>query len=468
MSDLLWAGRMSEKLDDEFAVFQGSLKFDRRLVTQDIRGSIAHAEMLALEGILTGEEGQLIVDALSTIDQDIATNSSSIPEHCEDIHSAVETLLRGKVGDLAGKLHTARSRNDQVATDFRLFIKEACQEHILAISCLKKQLLAEAERHLSSHNGKPAVLPGYTHLQVAQPLHLSHWLLAYFEMLTRDESRFAAAMDRMDECPLGAAALCGTSWPINRTQTADRLGFSRPMRNSVDAVSSRDFVIDYLSACSNLMVNLSRLAEDLIIYSTSEFGFVSMPDSLSTGSSIMPQKKNPDLCELTRAKSGRLFGHLMGTLVVLKALPSSYNKDLQEDKEATFDAYDTLGPLLALWTKLVPKLKWNLDVMHAKACEGFSFATDLADELAKLGLPFRDAHRVVGQVVSYCVEHSKRLDDLGSDELSHFHPALNQGVLSKITLDLIMERRQSFGGSSTALICEAIRQARSLLADASP
>ena len=459
---------MSERLDDEFAVFQASLKFDRRLVTQDIRGSIAHAEMLASEGILTSEEGQSIVDALREIDHDIATKNSSIPEHCEDIHSAVETLLREEIGNLAGKLHTARSRNDQVATDFRLFIKEACQEHILAINCFKKQLLAEAERHLSSHNGKPAVLPGYTHLQIAQPLHLSHWLLAYFEMLTRDESRFVAAMDRMDECPLGAAALCGTSWPINRTQTADRLGFSRPMRNSVDAVSSRDFVIDYLGACSNLIVNLSRLAEDLIIYSTSEFGFVSMPDSLSTGSSIMPQKKNPDLCELTRARAGRIFGHLLGTLVVLKALPSAYNKDLQEDKEAAFDAYDTIRPLLALWAKLVPKLKWNLEVMRAKSCEGFSFATDLADELAKLGLPFRDAHRVVGQVVNYCVDHGKRLDDLDADELLEFHPALKQEVMSQITLDRILEGRKSFGGSNTELIREAIRQAHLQLADFIP
>jgi argininosuccinate lyase len=463
MSKHLWSGRLSDSLDGEFAQFQSSLRFDRRLAHYDIEVSIAHAQMIRDQGMITPSEGEQILDALREIAADKVDEIKAGAFTGEDIHTVIESLIRDKIGAIAGKLHTARSRNDQVATDLRLFIKDACRSHRIEIRNLRLQILREAERHLTSRDGHPAILPGYTHLQIAQPLHLSHWFMAFFEALSRDESRFKEAYKRMDQCPLGAAALCGTSWPIDRMFTAKRLGFSEPMRNSVDAVASRDFVTDYLYASSSLMTTLSRMAEDLILYSTGEFGFVQMPDELSTGSSIMPQKKNPDLCELTRGKTGRVFGHLMGTLTVLKALPTAYNKDLQEDKEAVFGVFDTVHPLLRLWARLVPKLQWDTEQMYERTQEGFSCATELADELSRCGVPFREAHHIVGRLVQFCISRGKSLVELKSTELIAFHPFLTEQLMERMTVASVVEGRKSFGGSSMSLIVQAIKNARKQL-----
>ena len=459
MTAPLWTGRLTKKLDQDFAAFQKSLHFDSRLATYDIKASLAHAEMLSDQGILSREEGKTIVDALLEIRQHKEWESQGDElANCEDIHSAIEWLLKNKIGPLAGKLHTARSRNDQVATDLRLFVKEACEKHAASIRLLCRELLNGAAYHLTSRAGEVAALPGYTHLQMAQPLHLSHWYMAYYEMFSRDERRFIFAGELMNECPLGAAALAGTSWPIDRHETAQKLGFRAPMNNSLDAVASRDFVTDYLYASTALLTNLSRLAEDLIIYATSEFGFVELPELFSTGSSIMPQKKNPDFCELTRAKAGRVYGHLMGTLTVLKALPSSYNKDLQEDKEALFAVFDTVQPLLNLWCRVIPALNWNLSTMYSRASQEFTSATELADELSRCGLPFRDAYQVVGKLVAYCCEHKLDFAELTEEHLSSFHPLLSKELLNRISIDRILANRRSFGGSGTRLIQEAIQQ----------
>ncbi|MCX6125299.1 MAG: argininosuccinate lyase [Proteobacteria bacterium] len=461
MTKPLWDGRLSTQLDQEFSKFQNSISFDIRLAPHDVQGSLAHAEMLVAQGILNEAEGKAIIDGLCEI---LATKEWELRADevasCEDIHSAIELLLKTKIGSIARKLHTGRSRNDQVATDFRLYVKECCQKHIACLQALRRAFLNDAEYHLTSRAGKVAVLAGYTHLQLAQPLHLSHWYMAHYEIFSRDEHRFVAALNLMDECPLGAAALGGTSWPIDRHMTAQKLSFRAPMKNSLDAVSSRDFVTDYLHAAASLVTNLSRLAEDLIIYSTSEFGFVRLPDRFSTGSSIMPQKKNPDFCELTRAKAGRVYGHLVGTFAVLKALPSAYNKDLQEDKEAVFDVFDTVQPLLGLWTRMLPEIQWNLSVMYDRAGNEFSSATELADELSRLGLPFRDAYQVVGKMVGHCHERSLKFEDLTSEELTSFHPALKKHLLGKISVDQILESRTSFGASGTQQITEAIERVK--------
>lgn len=461
MSSPIWKGRLSTALDKDFSSFQASLKFDVRLARYDILASIAHTEMLQEQGILTLEDAGTILAALQEIhDQNEWTDVRYAEMLGEDIHSTIESVLRAKIGSLAGKLHTARSRNDQVATDLRLFVKDACKNHISGIKALRVALLALAEHHLTSRLGKPAVIPGYTHLQAAQPLHLSHWYMSYYEALGRDQNRFQDACLRMDECPLGAAALGGTSWPVNRFSTSKKLGFRGPMKNSIDAVSSRDFVTDYLHASASLVTTLSRMSEDLIIYSTSEFGFVSMPDEFATGSSIMPQKKNPDLCELTRAKTGRVCGHLLGMFVVLKALPTAYNRDLQEDKEAVFDVFDTVEPLLVLWERLIPKLTWNVERMFDKASEGFSAATELADKLTQAGLAFRDAYKVIGRLVAYCIEHHRTFEDLSASELREFHPALTQDLLAQITVEKILEQRRSFGGSGHQIVMDAVLEAK--------
>lgn len=449
----LWGERFAEPIDPDFSVYQSSLRFDRRLLLQDLRGSLAHAEMLAAQGILTAEDGLAIRDGLTAMLRLAEEGQLELPEGAEDVHTAVEILLRERIGAVAGRLHTARSRNDQVATDVRLFVKDATATLRGEVAALRRTLLDQAELHLSSRGGSAALMPGYTHMQAAQPLHLSHWHMAYYEMLTRDQARLGEAMRRADECPLGAAALCGTSWPIDRARTAATLGFSRPMRNSIDAVASRDFAIDFLAACSSVMLTLSRLSEDLIIYSTVEFGFVVLPDSLSTGSSIMPQKKNPDLCELTRAKAGRVIGHQMALMTVMKGLPTAYNKDLQEDKEAIFDTFDTVAPLLPLWRKLLSRLKWQMGVMAHKAEGGFATATELADAMAQRGTPFREAHAEVGALVAQCARAGRTLAVL----------PLDGELLAATTLDGAAERRRSFGGSSTELIRAAIACARNEL-----
>ncbi|MEW6422648.1 MAG: argininosuccinate lyase, partial [Deinococcota bacterium] len=381
----------------------------------------------------------------------------------EDVHMNVEAALRDRIGPVAGKLHTARSRNDQVAVDFRLFTKEAALDLAEKTRTLRAVLVAEAEKHLTSAGGEPVILPGYTHLQVAQPILLSHWLMAYAAMLERDESRFRDAAARMDESPLGSSALAGTPWPIDRFATAEALGFARPTANSLDGVGSRDFALEFLAACAILAAHLSRLSEELILYSTFEFGFLTLPDSHTTGSSIMPQKKNPDVSELARGKAGRVFGNLVGLLTVVKGTPLAYNKDLQEDKEGVFDSYDTLSIILRLYADMLPKTIWHPEVTKAAAARGFSTATDLADFLARSGVPFREAHEVVGGLVGLASRTGRQLWDLTDEELRAAHPLLNADVARSLTVEESVKSRQSYGGTAPERVREQVEAAKAAL-----
>ncbi|WP_110888031.1 argininosuccinate lyase [Deinococcus yavapaiensis] len=452
----LWGGRFSEATDKLVEEFNASVSFDQRLAAYDIRGSIAHAGMLAAQGIITVDEAEAIQQGLEGILEDVLAGNFEWRVDREDVHMNVEAVLRERIGSVAGKLHTARSRNDQVATDFRLFVFDAALELASSLRELRGVFIAQAEQYLDAE----VILPGYTHLQVAQPILLSHWFLAYAEMLERDESRFRDAAERMDECPLGAGALAGTPWPIDRFQTARALGFSRPTRNSLDSVGSRDFALEFLSACSIAMAHLSRLSEELVLYSTFEFGFLTLPDAFTTGSSIMPQKKNPDVSELTRGKAGRVFGDLVALLTVVKGTPLAYNKDLQEDKEPVFDAYDTLRVVLRLHTEMMPRATWNADRMLAAAQRGYSTATDLADLLARSGVPFREAHEVVGTLVGKCVREGRQLWDLTSEELAGAHPNLANVTPDQLTVQASVASRTVYGGTAPSAVRELLGRAK--------
>ena len=477
----LWGGRFAEATDGLVELFNASVGFDQRLFEQDIRGSLAHAAMLGKTGILQPLEVEQIQDGLNAILEDIRAGNFEWKLSLEDVHMNIESALRDRIGPVAGKLHTARSRNDQVAVDFRLFVKDAALELASLCRGLRAVMVSEAEKYLGGGQGAgvettlelradaeavppaPLILPGYTHLQVAQPILLSHWFLAYAEMLERDESRFLDAAKRMDESPLGSSALAGTPWPIDRDMTARELGFARPTRNSLDGVGSRDFALEFLAACSINMAHLSRLSEEMVLYSSFEFGFVTLPDSHTTGSSIMPQKKNPDVSELARGKAGRVFGDLMALLTVVKGTPLAYNKDLQEDKEPVFDAFDTVSIVLRLYAEMMPKAVWHAETCEKAAARGFSTATDLADHLALGGLPFREAHEVVGKLVGYCVQHGKQLWELSSEELKAAHPSLNSSVAEKLSVQNSVRSRMSFGGTAPERVREALEAAKSRL-----
>jgi argininosuccinate lyase len=450
----LWGGRFAESTDKLVEAFNASLDFDRRLVLEDIRGSQAHVTMLGETGILTLDEAAAIREGLERVLAEVQDGTFPWRVEFEDVHMNVEGRLRELIGPVAGKLHTARSRNDQVATDFRLWVKDACAGLAGLLDDLRLVLVTAAEEHSST------ILPGYTHLQVAQPIVLGHWFLAYEEMLSRDAGRFRDAATRMDESPLGAGALAGTGWPIDRERTAGLLGFARPARNSLDAVGSRDFALEFLSACAIAATHLSRLSEELILYSSAEFGFVTLPDAFTTGSSIMPQKKNPDVCELARGKAGRVYGDLMGLLTAVKGTPLAYNKDLQEDKEPVFDAFDTLAVILRLYASMLPRATWHAPVMLRAAGRGYSTATDLADLLARKGLPFREAHEVVGRLVGQCVASGRDLWDLSGEELSAAHPLLDESARAAITVQASVNARQSLGGTAPTRVQEAAKAAR--------
>jgi argininosuccinate lyase len=385
-----WGGRFESATSKLVEAFNASVDFDKRLVLEDIAGSQAHVKMLGSVGILKTDEVQQILEGLEKVLGEVEAGTFPWRVELEDVHMNVETRLKELIGATAGKLHTARSRNDQVALDFRLWVKKACFRAAQKLEKLRDTMLSEAERNMG------IVMPGYTHLQVAQPILVSHWFMAYFEMFSRDISRFYDAANRMNESPLGAGALAGTPWQIDRFQTALELGFAAPTRNSLDSVGARDFALEYLSAASICMATLSRISEELILYSSFEFGFVTLPDSHTTGSSIMPQKKNPDVSELARGKAGRVFGDLMALLTVVKGTPLAYNKDFQEDKEPVFDAADTLEAILELYADMLPLCTWNAATTEIAAARGYSTATDLADYLARQGVPFREAHEVVG------------------------------------------------------------------------
>lgn len=463
MTKKLWGGRFQEATDKLVETFNASVTFDQKLAEQDIRGSLAHVAMLGKQGILQPEEVQKITGGLQSILEDIRAGNFEWSVSLEDVHMNIESRLRERIGPVAGKLHTARSRNDQVATDFRLFTKEAALELADLLHEFRSVLVLEAEKHLTSDQGEPIIMPGYTHLQVAQPILLSHWFLAYVEMLERDESRFRDAAKRMDESPLGAGALAGTPWPIDRFATAEALGFARPTRNSLDSVGSRDFALEFLAACSIATAHLSRLSEELILYSTFEFGFLTLPDSHTTGSSIMPQKKNPDVSELARGKAGRVFGDLMALLTVVKGTPLAYNKDFQEDKEPVFDAFETLAIILQLHIDMMPKAKWHAKVTRRAAERGYSTATDLADYLARKGVPFREAHEVVGQLVHLCVEQDKQLWDLTEAELQNAHELLTSDVAEHLTVQASANSRVSYGGTGLQRVTEAVQDAKARL-----
>lgn len=451
-----WGGRFSEAPSKIAQEFNASWTFDRRLALADIQGSLAHAAMLAKQGVLTADEEVQIRRGLLTVQQEILEDTFPWREELEDVHMNIEARLIELIGPVGGKLHTARSRNDQVTTDLRLWVRAELTRLLEELKVLRKVLVQEAEKYLEP----PLILPGYTHLQRAMPVLLSHWFLAYYEMISRDAGRLQDALNRLNESPLGAAALAGTGFPIDRHATAQALGFARPMRNSMDAVGSRDFVLEVLAALTIGQITLSRLAEEIILYTTFEFGFATLPDAFSTGSSIMPQKKNADHAELIRGKVGRVLGSFVALATLTKGLPLTYNKDLQEDKEPLFDAVDTYRASVTLLAAMLPGLRWNPQAMFRAAESGFSLATELADYLAERGLPFREAHHVVGRIVRHCVENGKELRDLSLSELQGFHPLFGQDALPLTRLETAIHRRRSYGGTAPEAVREALKVAK--------
>ncbi|MFA5843298.1 MAG: argininosuccinate lyase [Coriobacteriia bacterium] len=452
-----WGGRFDKPLDGFIEEFGASLPIDRRMWEEDVRGSIAHVRMLAAQGIVGAEDASRIEDGLDAIGCAIRDDSFVFDLGDEDIHMSIERALIDKVGAVGGKLHTARSRNDQVALDARMHSRSAAVSLARACLALQGTLLARAEEHLG------AVMPGYTHLQKAQPVLLSHHLLAYVWMLARDFSRVRHAYDAADAMPLGAAALAGTPFPIDRAAVASTLGFASVVPNSMDAVSDRDFLLDLTYACALAMVHLSRLCEEIVLWSSEEFGFVSLDDAYATGSSIMPQKKNPDVAELTRGKTGRVVGDLTALLVTLKALPLAYNKDMQEDKEAAFDASDTLRDCLRAVRGMVETMTFDVSRMRSASLGGFMAATDLADHLAARGMPFREAHEIVGGVVLACEREGRTLQDLTLEELRAASPAFGDDVLSALDIDAVVARRTSEGGTGHDRVREQIDAVRGVL-----
>jgi len=454
-SSAIWGGRFSRGPDEVMEEINASIDFDKRLYAQDIAASKAHARMLAAQGIIPSEDGDAIAESLDAVAKEIEEGRFPFKRELEDIHMNVESRLRELIGDAAGRLHTARSRNDQVATDFRLWVRDALDTTDAAIRDLQAALIEKAERHAAD------VMPGLTHLQTAQPVTLGHHLLAYVEMLGRDRGRIADCRNRLNECPLGAAALAGTSFHIDREKTARDLGFDRPTSNSLDAVSDRDFALEYLSAAAILSVHLSRLAEEYVIWCSQQFGYAKLGDSFSTGSSIMPQKRNPDAAELIRAKPGRIVGALTGLLTVMKGLPMTYGKDMQEDKEPVFEAHDTILLSLAAMTGMLGDTEFDTGRMADDAGKGFSTATDLADWLVReLALPFRDAHHVTGAIVKRAEKQGVGLEDLAVEEMQAIEPRVTADVFSVLGVGNSVASRASFGGTAPDNVNAAVADAR--------
>jgi argininosuccinate lyase len=454
----LWGGRFASGVDPSFAKFNNSFRFDRRLLEADVRASVAHCNGLVAAGVLSRDEGNAINAGLETILARGRDHAGYFDElESEDVHSFVEARLVEIAGDAGRKLHTGRSRNDQVATDLRLWLREAIDDLNSQVIKTQTALLELAENNVA------AVLPGYTHLQRAQPILLAHWCLAYFEMLARDRERLGETRQRVNVLPLGAAALAGASFPIDREAVARELGFDSVTRNSVDAVSDRDFCVEFVSAGSLIMVHLSRLAEEVILYSTSEFGFFELSDAVATGSSLMPQKKNPDSMELVRGKAGRVFGHNVSLLTMLKGLPLAYNKDMQEDKEAIFDAFDTTLTCLEVSALVLGNVKLDDERMRAAASQGQMNATELADYLVRKGVAFRDAHEIVGRIVVKAIESSVELGELSLNDLRSFSNAIEDDVFASLTLEQTLGSKSVFGGTAPQRVIEAVAAARRML-----
>ncbi len=448
--------RFSKPADKLAAQYTASLPFDRRLYPYDIAGSIAHAKMLAKQGIITDEESRQIIVGLKSILEELKRGKFEFKAELEDIHMAVESRLIEKVGEVGRKLHTARSRNDQVALDTRLFITEAIADTIKAIRNFQRALLDLAEAN------KDVIIPGYTHLQVAQPVLLAHHLLAYFEMCERDIARFSDCFKRVDCLPLGSGALAGVAYDIDREYVAQELGFSQVSRNSLDAVADRDFVLEYEAAASICLMHLSRLAEEIVLWSSAEFGFIELDDAYTTGSSIMPQKKNPDVAELARGKTGRIYGHLMALLTTMKGLPLAYNSDMQEDKEGLFDTVDTLLNTLAVFTGMVTTLKVKGENTRKAAERGYILATDLADYLVKKGEAFRSAHEIVGKLVNYAIKKGKSFAELNLNEFKKFSPLFGKDVY-QITVESSLAARDVIGGTAPTRVKQALIKARRMV-----
>jgi len=450
----VWGGRFREKTDKIVDSFNASISYDRRLYSQDIAGSRAHCRMMAKQKIISEEEASQILAALSEIENEMDRGEFSFYEAQEDIHSAVEKALIEKIGILGEKLHTGRSRNDQVSLDLRLYVREAIEKVNFLIREMQRVLTDLAEKNID------LVLPGYTHLQRAQPVLLSHHLLAYVEMLKRDRQRLQGNLARVNVLPLGSAALAGATFKLDRDMVAKELGFSAISANSMDAVSDRDFVLEFLFAASTLMMHLSRLSEEIVIWSTQEFGFIKLPDRLCTGSSIMPQKKNPDLPELIRGKTGRVYGHLMALLTTMKGLPLTYNKDMQEDKESLFDAVDTVEQCLMVMTRLLKELSFNKKVMKNAIDKGYLVATDLADYLVGRGLTFRKAHQIVGEMVLYAMGQKKEFNQLTLDEMNRFSKEIENDVYAWLDPAQCVERRNLPGGTAPERVKKSIKKAK--------
>ena len=450
----LWGGRFTEAPDETFREFNNSFRFDRRLFAADVQASVAHANGLARAGILSPEEGESIVGGFSRLSREASDNASFFESDAEDIHSFIEAKLVELIGETGKKLHTGRSRNDQVATAFRLWLRGEIDEIDKVLTTLQISLLDAADRH------PEAVIPGFTHLQRAQPVLWAHWCLAYFEMLSRDRDRLTDVRRRVNVLPLGSGALAGASFPTDRNAMARELGFEGVSRNSLDAVSDRDFAIEFVAAASIVMVHLSRLAEDLILYCSTEFGFVRLTDKVSTGSSLMPQKKNPDSLELVRGKAGRVFGHHAALLATMKGLPLAYNKDMQEDKEAVFDTVDTLKSSVAVTAIVMDNLSLDERRTRDAASHGFLNATELADYLVRNGVSFREAHDLVGRIVLFAIETGRELDEITTEEFRRYSDSIGDDVFDSLTLESTLAAKSQTGGTSPARVAEALSAAR--------
>lgn len=453
----LWAGRFREKTAGIAESFTESISFDYRLWQHDIEGSIAHAKMLARQGIIPKRDSLTIISGLREIAREIAAGKFVFRSDLEDIHMNIEAALIGRIGDVGRKLHTARSRNDQVALDSRLYLRSEVQEIISLINQFQRTLLSVASKHLYT------LMPGYTHLQRAQPVLLSHHLLAYVEMLQRDRGRMKTVYGTVNRMPLGSCALAGTTLPVDREYIAQLLGFDGVSLNSIDAVSDRDFAIEFLSVSALLMMHLSRLSEELILWSTEEFRFIELPDAFTTGSSIMPQKKNPDIAELIRGKTGRVYGNLMALLTIMKALPLSYNRDLQEDKLPIFDTVDTVKACLGVLNEMFPGITFHAERMKATAGDAYSTATDIAEYLVRKGVPFRHAHEITGKIVLGCITQKKRLDELSLKELRAYSPEISSDIFSFLRPDESVKNRRSQGGTSPDEVRKQIRRLQKIV-----
>ena len=453
----LWGGRFSKETDKVVEHFHSSISFDSRLYKCDIQGSIAHGRMLGRQGIITHQEAEDIICALKDIEKDIEVGKVVFEEGAEDVHMNVEKLLIERIGETGKKLHTARSRNDQVALDTRMYLKTELQSVSALLAGLQEILVDKA------YQNEGVIMPGYTHMQKAQPVLFAHHLLAYFEMFQRDIERLRDCFKRVDVMPLGAGALAGTTFPIDRDAVKEELGFSLVSRNSMDAVSDRDFAVEAIFDMSMVMMHLSRFCEEIILWSTDEFRFVEVDDAYGTGSSIMPQKKNPDVAELVRGKTGRVYGNLVALLSVMKSLPLAYNKDMQEDKESLFDALDTVKGCLAVFAPMVDTMKINPGNMYRGASGGFTNATDAADYLVGKGIPFREAHKIVGQLVAYCIEHGLALEALPLETFREFSSSIGEDIYKVLAIENCVKRRDVFGGTGTKRVEAAMEEAKKII-----